>query len=162
MKPPVRKHAHNTLGSALRQLLLEGNVGTHEDICHALQKMGFIVNQPKISRLLHKLGAVKVTNEEGQNIYRLPHEHGLIHELNRPIMRFPAKQWVLDVVNNAALIIIHTTPGAAGLIAREIDRHQLTLGTLGCIAGDDTIFIAPKEIKKIEKIMAAIKLILDL
>jgi transcriptional regulator of arginine metabolism len=162
MKPSARKNTHNTVGSALRQLLLEGNVGTHEDICAALQKKGFPVNQPKVSRLLHKLGAVKVTNAEGQNIYRLPHEHGLIHEFNRPTTRIAAKQWVLDVVNNTTLIIIHTTPGAAGLIAREIDRHQLALGILGTIAGDDTIFVAPKEIKKIEKIVGAIKLVLAL
>ena len=42
-----------SIGFALRQLLLEGNVGTHDDICNALKKQGFSVNQPKVSRLLH-------------------------------------------------------------------------------------------------------------
>lgn len=161
MKKTIGKKGHPSIGTALRQLLLEGNVGTHEEICQALLKQGFSINQPKISRLLHKLGAVKVVNFQGQHTYRLPHEQDLIHELNPPA-KFSAKQWVIDVVNNAALIIIHTTPGAAGLIAREIDRHQLALGILGSIAGDDTIFIAPKDITKTTKIVEDIKNTLEL
>jgi transcriptional regulator of arginine metabolism len=151
-----------SIGFALRQLLLEGNVGTHDDICNALKKQGFSVNQPKVSRLLHKIGAVKVVNQEGQNIYRLPHEQGLMHELNRPSAKLPVKQLVIDIICNAALIVIHTSPGAAGLVAREIDIHHLKLGIMGTIAGDDTIFIAPKDVKHIKQVVEGIKSILEL
>lgn len=142
---------------ALRQLLMDGNVGTHDEICQALERQGFSVNQPKISRLLHKVGAIKVTNQDGQNIYRLPHEHGLMHEVNISAQKQSALSWILDINCNTNLIVIHTTPGAASMVAREIDLHHNSLGILGCIAGDDTIFIAPKEVKAIQLVMEKIK-----
>lgn len=153
----MKKQQDMSVDSALRALLIQGNVGTHEDICRALEKQGYTINQPKVSRLLHKIGAIKVINENGENIYRLPHEHGLTHELNRSSTRKPANQWVIDIVSNTTLIVIHTTPGAAALVAREIDLHHLKLGILGSIAGDDTIFIAPKNITHIESVIDGIK-----
>lgn len=162
MKQSTQKPDNKNLSYALRQLLLEGKAGTHEDICKTLEKQGYIVNQPKISRLLTKIGAIKIQNEEGQNIYRLPHEHGLMHEFNRPSSKFAIKEWVIDIVSNSHLIVIHTTPGAAGLVAREIDINHLKLGIMGTIAGDDTIFIAPKDVKNIKRIIDGVKAILDL
>jgi transcriptional regulator of arginine metabolism len=147
---------------ALRQLLLEGKVSTQIGICAALQDRGFAVNQSKISRLLTKIAAIKVVDSEGQNIYRLPHEHGLSHEYTDGAAKRGGRQWVLDMVDNGVLIVIHTSPGAAALIAREIDMHQLKLNILGCIAGDDTIFIAPKDIKAIQGVKEGIIALLDL
>jgi transcriptional regulator of arginine metabolism len=157
------KKTGKSIEFALRQLLRDGTAGTHDDICQSLQKQGLEANQPKISRLLHKLGAIKVTNEAGENIYRLPHEHGLMHELNMTSAKqIPAKQWLIDIVHNETLIVIHTTPGAANLIAREVDLHQAKLGILGTIAGDDTIFIVPKQIKQLKQIIEGIKKLLAL
>ena len=161
MKRAPGNESSKNIDFALRQLLLEGNVGTHDEICKALQKQGFNANQTKVSRLLNQIGAVKVINQEGQNIYRLPHEHGLLHELNMQTSRLPTKQWVIDIVCNSSLIVIHTTPGAAALIAREIDMQQLKLNILGSIAGDDTIFVAPKDTKNIKQVVEAIKDILS-
>lgn len=161
MSTPVRRKATKSLSFALRDLLQQGAVGTHEEICTALEKQGFTVNQPKISRLLHKIGAVKVTNQAGQNIYRLPHEHGLMHEVSIPQAKAIIKQWVIDVVANKTLIIVHTTPGAAGLVAREIDLHQVNVGVLGTIAGDDTILVIPKDEKNIKTAVEKIKRLLE-
>ena len=66
MKKPEAKKPNKSIGFALRQLLQEGTVGTYEEICKALERQGFVVNQPKISRLLHKIGAIKVVNQEGK------------------------------------------------------------------------------------------------
>jgi len=38
-------------------------------------------------------------------------------------------------------VVIHTSPGAAQLIARLLDSLGKSEGILGTIAGDDTIFI---------------------
>lgn len=146
------KLSGKSIDFALRQLLMDGKVGTHEEICQALEQQGFYVNQPKISRLLHKLGAIKVTNQDGENSYRLPHEHGLMHELQTPNSKFMTLNWILDISNNSIMIVVHTTPGAAGMVAREIDLHHANLGILGCIAGDDTIFIVPKDVKDVAQV----------
>jgi arginine repressor len=58
---------------ALQELLQNKTVGTQEEIKSALQKKGFIVNQVKVSRALHKIGAIKMT-EGDQVVYRLPAE----------------------------------------------------------------------------------------
>ncbi len=145
---------------ALRQLLLEASVSTHEEVCEALKKQGFHVNQPKVSRLLHQLGAIKVTDPSGETHYRLPHEHGLMHEIARPQARLSLKSCVMDIVSNGMLIVIHTTPGAAHLVAREIDLRRSELHLLGTLAGDDTIFIAPKNTKQIKQIMEQIEQIM--
>ena len=142
--------------SALRKILLSGNAHTQLDIREALENQGIIVSQPKISRLLNQIGAVKVVDAGGKTHYRLPHESGLIHELSSPHEKMLMKQWVLNIAANESLIVIHTTPGAASMVARIIDQHRLELELLGTIAGDDTIFTTPKSQQNLKGCMAKI------
>ncbi len=67
-------------------------------------------------------------------VYCLPAELGV------PTTTSPLKNLVLDVDHNDAVVVIHTSPGAAQLIARLLDSLQIP-GILGTIAGDDTIFV---------------------
>lgn len=60
-----------------------------------------------------------------------------------PTTTSPLKNLVLDIDFNDALVVIHTSPGAAQLIARLLDSLGKAEGILGTIAGDDTIFITP-------------------
>ena len=143
----------------LREILLEGKARTQAEIRHELEKQAISISQPKISRLLHQIGAVKLIDEKGKTHYRLPHETGLIHELTSTQEKTLMRQWVSDVIANDTLIIMHTSPGAAGMVARILDQHRMSLGILGTIAGDDTIFIAPKHSNQIPK---AINLITEL
>lgn len=127
----------------LRAILQEGKARTQSEILKELEKQNIQVSQPKISRLLHQIGAVKVVDSKGKTHYRLPHEAGLLHELASVQEKNLMQQWILNIDANETLIIVHTTPGAAGMIARILDQQRLELGILGTIAGDDTIFIAP-------------------
>lgn len=135
----------------LREILLEGMARTQLEIQQELERRGISSSQSKISRLLHQIGAVKLVDNHGRTQYRLPHEAGLIHELSSPQEKSLIRQWVLNVTANETLIIIHTTPGAAGMVARIIDQHRSNLDILGTIAGDDTIFVAPKYNHKINE-----------
>ena len=56
--------------------------------------------------------------------------------------------------------MIFTAPGSASMIARALDYNQETTEILGTIAGDDTIFVAPKSIKNISKLFKEIKSLL--
>lgn len=133
----------------LREILLEGNARTQAEIQREFETRSITISQPKISRLLHQIGAVKLIDNKGKTQYRLPHETGLIHELTSTQEKTMVRQWVLDVVANDTLIIIHTTPGAAGMVARILDQHRNHLHLLGTIAGDDTIFVAPTNTSQI-------------
>jgi Holliday junction resolvasome RuvABC DNA-binding subunit len=49
------KKDSQSLGDALRTLLMGRKASTQEDICIALEKLGYEINQSKASRLLHKI-----------------------------------------------------------------------------------------------------------
>lgn len=127
----------------LRNLLMEGRVTTQEDICLALESAGHVINQSKVSRLLHKINAIKSKNELGQVVYRLPQEPA------PPTTSSDLTHLVIEILSNESLIVVRTSPGAAQLIARIIDYHREKLSIIGTIAGDDTIFITLKSVQLI-------------
>ena len=136
IKKVILKSDKAKLITAIQDLLRKGSIKTQEDIRKALHREGFEVNQAKISRVLHKLGAIKMP-QENQAAYRLPVELISLTPKNS------LNQLILSISRNDVLIVIHTTPGSAQLVARLLD-HQEKIGILGTVAGDDTIFIATK------------------
>lgn len=138
---------------ALRQLIREGEASTQEEICSALKRKKFDVTQSTVSRDLRRIGAVKTTNAEGEIIYRLPEHH--LAQLTRA--NHDVSQLVVDIRSNESVVVIHTTPGSASLIAADLDRRRVTLGILGTLSGDDTIFVAPISTKQILKVEQKIK-----
>lgn len=97
------------------------------------------------------MGAIKVVNAKGQTIYSLAREPA------PPSMDTPIRDLILDIVANEALVVIFTSPGSASMVARVLDYNQITTQILGTIAGDDTIFVAPKSTKEIRKLVEEIK-----
>ncbi len=128
------------------QELLQNNktVGTQEEIKSALQKQGFVVNQVKVSRVLHKLGAIKIY-EGDKVVYRLPTELVSITPDDS------LKQLVLKISHNESMIVIQTAPGCAQFVARFLDQTK-DIGILGTVAGDDTIFVSPETVKQVKHI----------
>lgn len=127
----------------LRELLQSREASTQEDICLAFEKKGYEINQSKVSRLLRKIGAVKVVNAKGQTVYSLPREPA------PPSMNTTLRDLILDIVSNETLVVIFTSPGSASMVARVLDYSQVANKILGTVAGDDTIFVAPKSVKDI-------------
>lgn len=152
MKKPALK---NILLEELKKLLLEGSASTQEDIKRHLTQLGFEVNQAKISRLLRKIGAIKISNEHGQIVYSLPKEPA------PPQAKSLLANLVIDIKNNETVIVIHTSPGSASLFARLIDHNLSKLNVLGTVAGDDTILVIPKNIKNIGQTLIEVKNLLS-
>lgn len=120
----------------LKKLLNQGIQRTQSDLQERLEKQGFKVNQSTISRDLRKLGAIRTTNSNGQSVYRLPDVKTV------DVKTTALGDLILDIKSNGSLIVIHTMPGSASLIARHLDQIRPG-GILGTLAGDDTVFIAP-------------------
>ena len=126
------------LVKAFKALLKEEKFSSQGEIVAALQEQGFDnINQSKVSRMLTKFGAVRTRNAKMEMVYCLPAELGV------PTTSSPLKNLVLDIDYNDAVVVIHTSPGAAQLIARLLDSLGKAEGILGTIAGDDTIFTTP-------------------
>lgn len=142
----------DSLNEAFKALLREEKYGSQSEIVTALQEMGFEhINQSKISRMLSKFGAVRTRNTKMEMVYQIP------IELSVPTTSSPLKNLVIDIDHNDLLIVIHTSPGAAQLIARLLDSIGKSEGILGTIAGDDTIFVTPTKHTSIEQLIESIQ-----
>lgn len=139
---------------AFKELLKQEQFGSQGEIVDALKAQGFDnISQSKVSRMLSKYGAVRTRNARLDMVYCLPAELGV------PTAQSPLKQLVLDIEHNNVMIIIRTSPGAAQLIARLLDSLGKSDGVLGTIAGDDTIFIAPTDVTKIDQTIAKLEVL---
>jgi transcriptional regulator of arginine metabolism len=146
----------DVLIKAFREILKTESYGSQGEIVLALKNLGFEnISQSKVSRMLSKFGAVRTRDARGDMVYCLPPELGM------PTAKSPLKQLVLDIVHNNVMVIIRTSPGAAQLIARLLDSLSHTDGVLGTIAGDDTIFIAPADITKIDDLRQRVQDLFD-
>jgi transcriptional regulator of arginine metabolism len=126
--------------NTLKDILQNTTLSTQEELREKLERAKFAVNQSTISRDLRRLGAVRTTDNDGRVVYKLP------EEFVAPVNTSALTNLVLDIEENGAIIVIHTSAGSASLVARHLDNVRPG-GILGPIAGDDTIFVAPKSIK---------------
>jgi transcriptional regulator of arginine metabolism len=138
----------------LKEILFEGLASTQDEIRDELVKRRFPVTQSTVSRDLKRIGAIKTLDPEGRTVYRLGEEL-----VNAPVpapVSNAMKDLVTDVTSNGMLIVVHTSPGSASLVARHIDS-SLSGEILGTIAGDDTIFVAPADVKRTPATLLAIQ-----
>ncbi len=123
---------------AIRRLIRAHAVATQEELGQLLAREGFDVTQATLSRDLAQLGAMRVSRPEGGTVYGLeeappPSGEARLLELG---------EMILTVEDNDLLVVVRTRPGSAPPVAAAID-HARFVETLGTIAGDDTIFVAP-------------------
>jgi len=142
------------LVQAFKGLLKQEQFGSQGEIVEALKAQGFEnISQSKVSRMLSKFGAVRIRNAREDMVYCLPAGLGV------PTAKSPLRQLVLDIEHNEMMIIIRTSPGAAQLIASLLDSLSKSDGVLGTIAGDDTIFIAPTNVTKIQQTISKLEML---
>lgn len=135
-----------SLENVFLELLRAECYSSQSEIADALLAKGYTnMNQSKVSRMLTRFGAVRRRNAKMVMVYCLPLETSI------PVIDKTIKSLVIDIAHNENLIVIHTSPGSAQMIARMLDSVRKAEGILGTIAGDDTIFVAPrKEIDLVE------------
>jgi transcriptional regulator of arginine metabolism len=113
----------------VRALIASRSIATQEELRELLGARGHAVTQATLSRDLAKLGARRAA--------------GGAYELADAPPRSPVVgDLIRGVDDNGSLVVIHTSAGAASVVASTFDRARLP-EALGTIAGDDTIFVAP-------------------
>ena len=105
-------------------------IGTQDDLRALLERSGVVATQSSVSRDLEELGVVK---HHGH--YTLPRTNG---GAARGLVS-------LDQAGDS-LVIARTVPGLASAVAVEIDAATIS-EIVGTIAGEDTIFIAVRDVK---------------
>ncbi len=135
----------------LHKLLESGKSSTQEELREVLEQKGFDVNQSTISRDLKKLNAIKGTDSKGRTVYRLSENSAETSFVSQSV-----PDLITNISYNDSMIVIHTSPGSASLVARHLDMNR-PADILGTIAGDDTIFVAPSKDFSIKQTIAAIR-----
>lgn len=125
---------------AIRKIVSLNSMESQEELLVALEKEGFISTQTTLSRDLKQLRISKVRSRNGHNVYALPREGQFepvptLEEINQT-------KWRLNFSGN--LMVVHTPPGHASMVAYDIDNLKLP-SFLGTVAGDDTVIVVLAE-----------------
>jgi transcriptional regulator of arginine metabolism len=125
---------------AILRLIGEQPVSTQTELAEALRERGHDVVQTTVSRDIGELGLVKVRDADGHLVYAPP---GAADPDRLRVLAVAVRQWARSFEASGSLLVVRTPPGAANALAQAIDAvdHPAVAGT---IAGDDTIFVAPR------------------
>lgn len=128
---------------AIIDLISSNPIGNQETLAQSLRKRGIQATQATLSRDLNELGVMRIPTGAGIR-YALPGEP--VEGQLRPIV---ARE-VLAVKANESIILINTIPGRAQGVARYLD-NQDDPEILGTVAGDDTVIVIPRSVKRIKR-----------
>jgi transcriptional regulator of arginine metabolism len=128
----------------LKEIINRIPIARQEQLIWQLKQRGEEVNQATLSRDLREIGASRVSTSEGMR-YGFPAEG----EIKR--IRDMISYEIQSVKTNESLVVIRTLPGRAQGVAEIIDSLNIE-EVLATLAGDNTIFIAPKKKTYVQKI----------
>jgi transcriptional regulator of arginine metabolism len=125
----------------IKEIFSKQKITSQKQLVDILEKKFNIKsNQAVISRDLRKLKVVK-TQKNNELIYEIP-----INDATVDIL----KLGILSIEHNEIMILINTHPGLAPFVGDYIDKRD-DLNILGCIAGENVVFVTPKTIHNISK-----------
>jgi transcriptional regulator of arginine metabolism len=126
---------------AILRLVRDRAISTQAALAEALREEGHEVVQTTVSRDVHELGLVKVRAPSGRLVYAAP---GADDADRLRAIGVALRRYALAVERAGPLVVVSTPPGYASALAQALDegRHPDVAGT---IAGDNTIFVAPRD-----------------
>ena len=134
---------------AIRQIIATRVVANQDELRQLLESEGFETTQATLSRDLKELGIGRAHTADGMR-YVLDSSG----EENRLATLIAYEiEWIEA---NESLIVVRTLPGRASGVAEIIDsfRHPDILST---IAGDNTIFIAPRSVARVNAVVEELR-----
>lgn len=133
------------------------DIETQEELIDMLRSEGFNVTQATVSRDIRELKLTKVTAENGKYKYVLP---GVKKAMAQSHVFSTISASVISVECAMNIVVIKTYPGMAPAVAAGLDSHSIG-GVVGCIAGDDTIFVAVDSIENANNAKREIRRIIE-
>jgi transcriptional regulator of arginine metabolism len=126
---------------AIRDILTGGAaarrpIASQDELRRQLGARGIRASQATLSRDMAALGVRRAAGAEGPRY--------LIEGEGETLPLEPVRRLVDSVESNGALVVVRTKASTAMAVARALDEAALP-EVMGTIAGDDTIFVAPRE-----------------
>jgi transcriptional regulator of arginine metabolism len=138
---------------AIKQIITNRNITTQSELASAMRKEGFKTTQATLSRDMKELGIAWLYTPDGAKYMLSPeHEEGRL----TTIIGFEVEQ----IEANETIVVVKTLPGRAQGVAEIIDHLHLP-SVLGTLAGDNTVFVLPRSIKKIKETITELRSILE-
>ncbi len=126
---------------AIVRLVRDEAISTQAELAEALRSEGHDVAQTTVSRDVQELGLVKVRAPSGRLVYAAPGS-GDVDRLRQ--IGVAMRRYAVGVEAAGPLVVVTTPSGYASALAQAIDEGSHP-GIAGSIAGDNTIFLAPRE-----------------
>jgi transcriptional regulator of arginine metabolism len=133
----------------IKEIISRQNISSQQELVTELKKRGEIVNQATLSRDLHEIGISRMSASSGSK-YVLSVEGE--DKRTRTLLSYE----IQTIESNESMVVVRTLPGRAQGVAEMIDSLQLP-GILATLAGDNTIFVAPRSVQKIKAIEKQLK-----
>jgi transcriptional regulator of arginine metabolism len=135
--------------AAILRLVRAKRVPSQELLRGLLEAEGIEVTQATLSRDLHELRLLKVTEADGTVRYAPPPEGEVLHPSLEQLL--PTLLVSVDGVGNQ--LVLRTPAGSANAVGSAIDAQEWK-EVVGTIAGDDTILVITRS-EKARRTLAA-------
>lgn len=132
----------------IKQIILNNNISTQEELLEYLRREGVKATQATISRDIKELHLIKTPNQKGGTKYTLFQQNqlSLDDKLRTTLGDVVVKFTHVQFVN-----VLTTIPGNAhvvGALLDELDAPEI----IGTVAGNDTILIISKDEEKAQNV----------
>ena len=130
-----------------------GPVNSQAELRRRLRARGFKASQATLSRDMAVIGAQRAAGADGPR-YLVDGDGGAL-----PLE--PVRRLVDGVDRSDTLVVVRTKASAASTVARALDEAHLD-DVLGTIAGDDTVFVAPRRSREGDRLARRLRALLGL
>ena len=149
----MKKNRHDKIIELINSHVVE----TQEQLASLLKESGYDVTQATVSRDIRQMKLTKQVTEDGRQKYvYTTADPEVMHDKYVNVLR--AGFVSVDVAGN--LLVIKSVSGMAMALATAIDALDIP-EVVGCIAGDDTIFVAIKTEEDALSVMKDFKGMID-
>ncbi len=131
------------------EIIQKYDVETQEELAGRLREAGFAVTQATVSRDIRELKLSKVPTGEGRQKYVFLEQSG--GHMGDKYTRVLREGFLsMDMAQN--ILVIKTVSGMAMAVAAALDALRFA-EVVGCIAGDDTVFVAVRTVEETRTLM---------
>jgi len=134
------------------ELIRRHNISNQEELRSYLLKEGYDVTQGTVSKDMRALMLTKVQGADGKLYYKALSD-GV--DMTRKYMNILRDAFV-SMAPAQNLLVIKTVSGMAMACAAAIDELNIG-GIVGCIAGDNTIFLAIRDAEECQNVMTELE-----
>ena len=147
----------STRQDQIMEIISHEDIETQNQLLEALAQRGIKSTQATLSRDIRDLHLVKELSPSGVYRYAAGSREGAMDRSSR--LRKIFRECVVEYSTAQNLIVIKTLPGLANAACSTLDGMDIP-NLVGSIAGDDTAFIAMKDVSSAERFCSELEKLL--